>query len=162
MKKLFALLVGVALSATLAYAQTVGPNALSGNECWNAGQGPGGPSSGFLCVNVVRGSTPNSVGTATTNPTAFPTVLGSGGDFLLTAQPSTNPTNFTLPPNPIQDGAIVRVCNTTGAAFATNVLNFVANTGQTLSTSNAFTALAAGACAAAQWNQAAATWYRVQ
>lgn len=58
------LLVGVL--GTLALGQFVINQAPSGSECWNAGQGPGGPGQ-TLCINQVR------------NGMAVTTTSGSGG-----------------------------------------------------------------------------------
>lgn len=178
--RLLATTAGAALAA-LAFtswliAQPIVQNQLSGQECWNAGQGPAGPSTGFLCTNLVRGGTAQSVlsavtgavtiGTATGNFTVTgtpnPTALVTGGNLLITAQPSA--ATFTLPPNPVPDGMTVGVCNASNAAFATNVVAFGANTGQTCAApcSTAFTTLAAGSCAQVQWNQSQATWYRIR
>lgn len=164
MKKL-AMVVGALFALTMgcAQAQPIGQNQVTGNECWNAGQGPGGPSQ-FLCLNTARGGTANSVGTiggaVTLGTTTTAPAINDGGNFLVTAQPSA--ATVTWPPNPVPDGAIVGVCNVTGSAWATNVLTPAANTGQTMNTTAAFTTLAAGSCVRYQWNQANATWYRVQ
>ena len=141
-----------------AIAQPVSLNQLSGNECWSVGQGPGGPSS-FLCINVARGGTANLATTVTGNMTIGAPLL-AGGNLLVTAQPSA--ATVTLPPSPIPDGAIVGYCNVTGAAFTTAVVTFAANANQTLAQAATLTTLAAGTCAREQWNQANATWYRVQ
>lgn len=155
------------------WAQTVTQQTLSGNECWNAGQGPGGPSS-FICVNLVRGSTPNAILSAVTGSltigstsgnftlTGSPTMaaLADGGNVLVTAQPAA--ATWTWPANPIPDGAIVGVCNVTSAAWATNAQTPAANTGQTMNTTAVFTTLAAGTCLRYQWNLSQLTWYKVQ
>lgn len=156
-------LIGAAAIAALvgayAFAQTIAPQALSGNECWDAGQGPGGPSTGYLCVNIVRGGTPQVTQTIT-GSTTLAGASADGGNYLITAQPSA--ATITMPANPVPDGAIVGVCNVTGSAWATNVVTLAANSGQTLSVAATLTTLAAGVCAREQWNQATATWYRVQ
>jgi len=172
-------LVGVALSGLIAaggylIAQPIGQSALSGNECWNAGQGPGGPSTGFMCANTLRGGTANAIlatvtgsftigvtsGNFTVTGTPNMAAIGTGGNVLIAAQPSA--ATITMPPIPIPDGAIVGVCNVTSAAFATNVVTLAANTGQTLNQTATLTTLAAGVCAREQWNQSQLTWYRVQ
>lgn len=156
------LLLGVGLG--LLVAQPVTQNQVTGNECWNAGQGPGGPSA-FLCLNVARGGTANAVlasvaGSFTIGGTAATAASADGGNVLITAQPAA--ATITMPANPVPDGAIVGVCNVTGAAWATNVVTLAANSGQTLAQAATLTTLAAGTCAREQWNQANATWYRVQ
>ncbi len=166
MRKLLLAGLGGALGLLLyaANAQQIGQTTLSGNECWNAGQGPGGTTTGFVCANVVRNSTANVAttvgGSVTIGTTAGLTALAQGGNLLITAQPSA--ATITLPPNPVPDGAIVGVCNVTGGAFATNVVTLAANTGQTLAQAATLTTLAAGTCAREQFNLAATTWYRVQ
>jgi hypothetical protein len=81
-----------------AWAQPVVQNTFSGNECWNAGQGPGGPSTGFVCAQGMRGASQNVATTVTGSFTigaAGATGVGTttqplqfGGTLLLTAQPS--------------------------------------------------------------------------
>jgi hypothetical protein len=153
-------LVGAALVAlsTALWAQPVSQNQLSGNECWSAAQGPGGQSQ-FLCINVARGGTANLV-TTVTGAVTISGVIATGGNMLVTAQPSA--AVITMPPNPVPDGAIVGVCNTLNAPWATNVVTLAANTNQTLAQTATLTTLAAGTCVREQWNQATATWYRVQ
>lgn len=181
MRFLRATIVGAALAALAftigVYAQTIYPNAVSGNECWNAGQGPGGPSTGFLCLNPVSGRNPAAVfsavsgnftiGTASGNFTVATgsngTLVGQGGDLTITAQPSA--ATITLPPNPMTDGAVVKVCNGTNSAWATNVVTVAANTNQTLVPTGAaitLTTLAAASCVGYQWVQATASWYKTQ
>jgi hypothetical protein len=163
---------GLIALASLALAQ-VTQNQLTGNECWSVGQGPGGPSN-FLCINVARGGRAQTVlsavsgnftigattGNFTVTGTPNMTALASGGHLLVNAQPSA--ATITMPANPIADGAIVGVCNVTGAAWSTNVVTLSANSGQTLAQTATLTTLAAGTCAREQWNQSQATWYRIQ
>lgn len=165
------LLAGVALAAALVWAQPVTQQSLTGNECWNAGQGPGGPSSGALCSNPVAGRAPDvaltisgsftwgAAGTTGVSVTTLP--VDSGGYLLVTAQPLA--ATITLPPNPVSDGQIVAYCNVSNGAFATNVVAFAANTNQTLATGvPAMTTQAARTCTKVMFNAAAATWYGVQ
>jgi hypothetical protein len=159
------------------WAQPVGQNTFSGNECWNAGVGPGGPSVGFLCSQAFRGGTNNLTATVAGNTTlglsnsanitpANTTTLQYGGRLLLTAQPSA--AVITMPQNPLQDGIVVSICNTTAAAFATNAVTIGANNtvppNQTVpgAPNNTLTTLGAGTCGSYQWSLANATWYRVQ
>ena len=174
MRKVLFALVALAASAAIAHAQPISQNQVSGNECWNAGQGPGGPSTGFLCLNTARGGTANAVlsavsgsltigatsGNFTLTGTPNMTAVADGGNVLVTAQPSA--ATWTWPANPVPDGAIVGVCNVTSGAWSTNAQTPAANTGQTMNTTAAFTTLAAGACVRYQWNQSQTTWYRVQ
>lgn len=179
-KHLLAGLVGAAIAAltsTYLIAQVTGvfTSAVNGQETWEVGLGgPQGPST-FVTTNFIRGGTAQSVlasvtgsftigvacGNCTQTGTPLQTVLAlSGGNLLVNAQPSA--ATITMPANPILDGAIVGVCNVTGAAWVTNVVTLAANSGQTLAQAATLTALAAGTCAREQWNQANATWYRVQ
>jgi hypothetical protein len=156
--------LGVALAAlaTAVVAQPVTQNQLSGNECWSAGQGPGGPSQ-FLCVNVVRGGTVNfamTIAGSLTVGTGTGPVGSNGGQLLITAQPAA--ATLTLPPSPVVDGAIISYCNVTGSPFSTAAVTFAANTNQTLSPAVTLTTQAATSCTKVQWNQASATWYRIQ
>jgi len=162
------LLVGAAFAALtgLVLAQPVGQATLSGNECWNTGQGPGGTTTGFVCTNMVRNTVAQVAGTlgAGINPilgvTAGWTQLAQGGVMLNIGQPAAN--TITLPPNPVPDGARIQYCNGTNAAFATNVVTIVANTNQTLNQAITVTTQAANSCLILQWYLAATTWYRVQ
>ena len=175
MRRITTLAVGVAL-ATLAvswpWAQPVVQNTFSGLECWNAGQGPGGPSTGFVCSQAMRGGANNlaltmagawTVGGTSTNTTPNNTsTLQYGGRVLFTAQPTAGV--ITLPPSPLQDGIAVAFCNVTTGAFVTNVVTVANNTGQTLGPGAGLTltALAANTCQIDQWNVANSTWYRIQ
>jgi hypothetical protein len=118
-KYLLTLAVGAALAALVAssvlVAQPVTQNNVSGNECWNAGQGPGGPSS-FLCINLVR------------NGSAMLPVSGSGAVVTTATQANstlywvgTAPTTWTITlPTPAFDGEIITVgTNTTLTTMVT-------------------------------------------
>lgn len=161
------LLLGAGLAAAVvtvaALAQPIVQNQLTGNECWNAGQGPGGPSS-FLCLFTFRGGTNQIVltiaGSFTIGSTAAQAQMVAGGNLLVTAQPSA--ATITAPPNPVPDGAVIGYCNVSSGNFATNVVTLVANSSQTMNTAVTLTTQTAGSCARVQWNQAAATWYRIQ
>ena len=170
-------MVGAAVAALAigyaALAQPVVQTTFSGNEGWNAGQGPGGPSTGFVCAQGMRGASQNvaatvsgsfTIGAAgTTGVSTTTQPLQFGGTLLLTAQPAAATIN--LPLSPLQDGIITAVCNVTASPFATNVVTVTAtgNTGQTLNLgAQTITTLAAFTCATFQWNLANATWYRTR
>ena len=167
------ILGGLIAVGGLALSQPIGQSALSGNECWNAGQGPGGPSTGFMCTNTLRGGTANAmlsavsgnftIGATTGNFTVLGSpnmaAIGTGGNLLINAQPSA--AVITLPPLPIPDGAIIAICNSTTGNFATNVVTTSANTGQTLVGTLTFTSQAANSCQRVQWNQSQATWFKI-
>jgi hypothetical protein len=144
--------------ATWASAQGVVQPTLSGNETWQAGQGPGGPSS-YITSNLVRNSTTNILTTVTGSVT-LSSPINFGGNVIISAQPSA--ATITLPANPIPDGAIVGICNGTGSAFATNAVTLAANTGQTLAQTVTLTTLGAGTCARVQFHLANTHWYRIQ
>lgn len=159
MTKLKTFLLGAVIAALAGYAlaQTVGQNNLSGNECWNAGQGPGGPSTGFVCSNMLQSS--QSVAT-NTGASSF-TIGNNVATTIITAQPATG--TITLPASPVINGAIVEVVNGTTSAFATNVVNVVPNTGQTLNGGNvAITTLAAKASVEFRYVLSNNTWYQIR
>lgn len=165
MRKLLLTLALVGGLSAPALAQSVIQDNISGNECWNSGQGPGGPSTGWLCANTVRNSwakvaiTP--AGSATLGVTTGYTALRQGGNLIITAQPAAG--TYTLPPNPVPDGTLIGVCNPTASPFATNVTTLAANTNQTLvGGSITLTTLAAVTCVRVQFNRANTTWYRIQ
>ncbi len=161
--KLISLGLVTALGLGVAVAQTVIYTDLSGNEAWNAGQGPGGPSQ-FLITDVVRNSrqkVAGAINAAATYGTSPLAALRWGGNVLFTVQP-TAVVALTLPPNPVPDGAIVGFCNVTGSNFATTAISWTANSGQTLSTAVSLTTLGANACKYAQFNSATTTWYVIQ
>lgn len=163
MRKLLLALALIGGFASPVSAQSVVQDNLSGNEAWSAGQGPGGTSS-FVSSNVIRNSwakVPTTVAASVTiGVSTGLTPLRWGGNLIITAQPLA--ATITLPPNPVQDGALVGVCNPTAAAFATNVVTLAANTGQTL-TGGAITltTLAATTCVRVQFHRATTTWYRI-
>ena len=173
MKHWKALVAGTAIAvlatASWLVAQPVVQNTFSGLECWNAGQGPGGPTTGFVCGQAYRGASNNlpmtiagafTIGGTSANTTPNNTsTLQYGGSLLITASPST--AAVTMPPNPLMDGVIVAICNVTAGAFV-NTLTATANTGQTISSGGALATLASFACGTYQWNLANATWYRTR
>jgi hypothetical protein len=177
MRRISTWLMGAALAAlvTTPLAAQVVQNQVTGQECWNAGQGPGGPGQ-FICLNLFRSSTSNvvlsavagsfTVGTAT-NTTVVSgsnaTNVIDGGAVIITGQPLA--ATITLPPSPVADGGVVRICNGTNSAFATNVVTVAANTNQTLVPTGAavtLTTLAANTCVAYMWVLANTSWYKVQ
>lgn len=156
-----ALAVGL-LSAPLAKAQV--QNDLTGNETWQAGQGPGGPGA-YITSGMVRGGTNGGLvvigGNFTIGATDSTTGMSEGGNILLAAQPAA--ATITLPPNPVVNGAVIGICNTTAGAFATNVVTLAPSSGQTLSGGNiTLTTLAALTCVRVQFNRPNTTWYRIQ
>jgi len=160
MAKLRAFLAGavIAALASAASAQPVTIFNLTGNECWNAGNGPGGPSAGFVCAYATRGT----IGTVLNNGANPVTMNMNQSNLVLTAQPAAA-ANITLPPSPVPDGMVVEIINGTTGAFATNVFSIVPNTGQTLLGGNiALTTLAAGASKELRYSVTTNTWYPVR
>lgn len=164
-KYLLAGLVGAAVAAlatTWLVAQPVVQNALSGNECWNSGQGPGGPSTGFICAYQVRASVNYLNNLAATTGTVQ--LLNTQNMVVMAAQ-STSGVTFNMPLNPtVVDGAIYSFCNTTNAAFATQVVTITATAPQVFATgaTTALTTLAARTCVKLLYTAANTTWSQVQ
>lgn len=159
MTKLRTFLAGAVIAAlsTFAFAQTIGQGTISGNECWNAGQGPGGTTVGFVCANTLT-----SVQNTTTNTGAASfTIANNVATTILTAQPAVS--TITLPASPVSNGAIVEIVNGTTAAFATNVVTVAPNSGQTLLGGNiTITTLAAHASVEFRFNLSNNTWYQLR
>jgi hypothetical protein len=155
MKKYLPLLLLSALAASAAIGQTISQIDLSGNECWNAGQGPGGPSTGFLCVNTVRSSAPIQL------------VSGSGSATTALSGPvgtvfwvGTAPTTWGVTlPSPAIDGQIVTIATDT---TLTTMVTVTAGTGQTLNASYTSQTLTAVTNVAFQYARSTAKWYRLQ
>jgi len=131
---------------------------VSGNECWNAGQGPGGPSTGALCINLVR------------NGQAFTTFSGSGA-FTTTATQANStmmwtgaaPTTWTITlPNPAFDGEIVEVG--TDTTLTTNVTVQTASTPQNQTMAATFTSqtVSAGSSAEFRFSYTSLKWWRMR
>ena len=152
------LIVVGALVALTSPAFGQAANNVSGNECWNAGQGPGGPSTGALCINLVR------------NGQAFNTFSGSGAFTTAATQANstmmwtgTAPTTWTITlPNPAFDGEIVEVG--TDTTLTTNVTVQAASTPQNQTMAATFTSqtVTAGSSAEFRFSFAALKWWRMR
>lgn len=148
-------LLALALAAGALWAQPVGQSAVSGNECWNAGQGPGGPSSGFLCINQVR------------NGTAFNTFSGAGAVATTTTQANgtlywvgTAPTTWTVTlPSPAFDGEIISVATNT---TLTTLVTVNAGTGQTLDSAFSAQTITANTSVEFQFQNSTLKWFRLR
>src|SRR5215471_20006085 len=95
-----ALTAGAAIAALAVgwlWAQPVIPNQLSGNECWNAGQGPGGPAVGFVCSYQTRSSWGYFLNTAAQTGTVQLTVQQNA--VIMPVQ-STSGVTFNMPLSP--------------------------------------------------------------
>jgi len=151
-----ALALAVAAFAAPALAQPVAQNNVSGNECWNAGQGPGGPAS-FLCINLVRNGTAlalfSGAGAFTTSATQQNSTLQWTG---------TAPTTWTITlPNPAFDGQTITVA--TDTTLTTMVTVQTTNTPQAqvaLSPTYSAQTLTAGTSVEWQFNFANLKWFR--
>ena len=146
-------LVAAAIAA-VAWAQPVVFNNLSGQECWSAGQGPGGPAS-YLCSFTVR------------NGTAMTLFSGSGAVVTTanTQQSSlywvgTAPTTWaiTLPASPF-DGEIISVgTNTT----LTTLVTVTPASGTTLDGTFNSQTITANTSAEFQFSFGTLKWYRLR
>lgn len=157
--KRIALAVGALLALTFgALAQPVVPTSPSGNECWNVGQGPGGPGN-FLCINTVRNTTGYQL-IASASGTVQPTA--SVNTLAVNAQPAAS-TAFTTPANPLADGQLFQVCNVTGSAWATNASTLAAASGQTINGGTiTTTTLGSHACVELIFVLSTTTWYQIR
>ena len=162
----YGLVVGVAcaaLASSWLWAQPVVQNALSGNECWNSGQGPGGPSTGFVCTYQVRSSWNYLLTVAGTTGTVQ--LLNTQNAVIMPVQITTGPLTFNMPVNPtVVDGAIYAICNTSNAAFATQAVTITATAPQVFATgaTTTLTTLAARTCVKLIYTASNTTWSQVQ
>jgi hypothetical protein len=144
----------LAAGVYVVWAQPVTQNQVSGNECWNAGQGPGGPGQ-FLCINLVRNGNGILVvsgsGAATTQATtSVATYFWSG----------TAPTTWTVTmPNTPFDGEVVRLSSDT---TLTTMVTVQAGTTGTMNTTYNAQTVTANTTVAWQYSQVATKWYRSQ
>ncbi|HSW91826.1 MAG TPA: hypothetical protein VLG09_04225 [Candidatus Saccharimonadales bacterium] len=152
----FALAGGIILPS--AWAQPVTQNAISGNECWNAGQGPGGPSQ-FLCINQVRNGAAFTVvaavaGTPTTTMTQQQSTLMWNG---------TAPTTWTIQlPNPAIDGQIVTIGTDTTLTTMVTVSALSTPQNQTLNATYNSQTLTAVTSVEFQYSASAVKWFRLR
>lgn len=144
----------LALASTV-FAQSIGTNPLTGNECWNAGQGPGGPAVGYVCANVMR------------DGAALRVFSGSGAQtYTATTQDSTlywtstAPTTWTIttPPSP-SNGQILTIGTDT---LLTSLVTLTANTGQTINTAFSSGTINAASSIAYQYSTSTTKWYRIR
>jgi hypothetical protein len=152
----------VSAAATWLVAQPVIQNQLSGNECWNAGQGAGGPSVGFICAFQTRASWGYLLGAAATTGTIQLTAQQNA--VIIGAQPNATTTyNMPLAPTPV-DGAIVSFCNVTNAALVGQTVTITATAPQVFATGavTTLTTLAARTCVKLIYTLSNTTWSQVQ
>jgi hypothetical protein len=153
LKKLLLVGLGV-LGLSQAHAQTIVPQTLSGNECWSAGQGPGGPSA-YVCAYQLRNGNAFTVysgsGAVTTTATALQDTLFWTG---------TAPTTWTIttPAQPFDGENLIIATDTT----LTTLVTLTANTGQTLNATYTSQTITAPGSVAFQYSAATTKWYRIR
>lgn len=148
----------VAFGVLIAQAQQITQNAVSGNECWNAGQGPGGPTTGFICINLVR------------NGAALTPVSGIAGTpvNVMTQSNSTMywfgaaPTTWTVNlPNPAFDGEIATIGTDTTLTSMVTVTP-VAGSGQGMNTTFSAQTISAKTSVEFQFSASANKWFELR
>jgi hypothetical protein len=154
----------VALAASWLVAQPIVQNVLSGNECWNTGQGPGGPSTGFVCAYQTRSSWGYYLSNSATVPGNAVQLLNTQNAVIMSAQITPTATTFNMPITGVTDGQIVSFCNVTNAAFATTAVTITATAPQVFAAgaTTALTTLAARTCVKLIYTASNTTWSQVQ
>jgi hypothetical protein len=149
------LVIGLAIPGLVlrfAFGQPVTQNAVSGNECWSAAQGPGGPSQ-WLCIPTVRNG---SDLTLVSGSGAF-TSTATGGTLYWVG---TAPTTWAVTlPSPAFDGQIVRL--DTDTTLTTRV-TVTAGSGSTLAAAYSSQTLTALTPVDFQYDAPSTTWYRLR
>lgn len=162
MTKLRALLAGVVIAALaltgVLWAQGISPTGLSGNEVWNCGEGPGGPSI-FCTANLMRNATGYTL--VPTGGTVNTTVPTNTAKLIATGAITT--WNVTMENSPV-DGKMLEISCPGGSATVAVSAGTVPS-GTTIS-GTAFTACTSGGVAAntAEWiySLSANVWERIQ
>jgi hypothetical protein len=155
-------MVGAALAAlaTLALAQQLTQQSLTGNETWTVSTGGPGGSGFFVTVSQMRNTTGyQTVGAGATVASAPTSAVNN-----LIATGAITTWNVTLP-NPAFDGELFSVTNSTAAAFTTNTTVTASTSPQNQVLAVAYSAqtLAAnGGGAEWQFQLSNLTWYRVR
>lgn len=98
-------------------AQPVVQNAVSGLECWNAGQGPGGTTTGFLCTYLVRNGQAMTV--VSSSATASTTSLSTQQATIFWSGTAPTTWQITLPPSPFDGEQVSIGTDTTLTALVT-------------------------------------------
>lgn len=124
----------------------------TGNEVWNAGQGPGGPGN-FLRCNTLRTTSPAAITSGSGAATYTLTV-----DIATVIWTSTAPTTFdvTLPAN-APNGFIATVGT---ATTLTSMVTVTAPTGTTLAAT--YNSQTLTAPASVSWQLIGTVWYRIR
>lgn len=146
-----------ALCAGLAASQGVVQNEISGNECWNAGQGPGGPSN-FLCINQVRNG--QAISLISGSGAATTTATQQQGTLMWTG---AAPTTWAVTlPNPAYDGEILTLGTDTTLTTMVTVTATTSPENQTLAAAYAAQTLTVSTSVAFQFSNSALKWYRIR
>ena len=158
-------MVGAAFAALAigygVWAQPIVQNALTGNECWNSGQGPGGPSTGYVCSFQTRSSLGYlNIGTS---PTGTINLTAQQNAVMFTGQPGAT-TTLNLPTTGVTDGAIETFCNITNAALLGQTITVAAISPATITAgvTTTLTTLAARTCVKMFYVLATNSWGQVQ
>ena len=152
--KRFLLAALVAGAAFAASAQTVTNRSPTGSECWNAGQGPGGPSQ-FLCINQVRNGA--AITLASGSGAATTTLTQDTGTLMWT---STAPTTWAITlPSPAYDGEIVTIGTDT---TLTTMVTVTAGGSDSLSATFDSQTITASTSVAWQYKLSTTKWYRLR
>ena len=154
-KLLLAATALLGLTASAADSQTIIQNTFSGNECWNAGQGPGGPTTGFICSAQMRNG---RAITAITGSGAATTTATNLQSTLYWTSAATTSWTVTTPAAPF-DGEILTLGTT---ATLTTMVTLTANTGQSLAAAYNNQTLTANPTVQWQYAVANTTGYRMQ
>jgi len=153
-----AIVVAIALAiGTWVYAQGVVQNEISGNECWNAGQGPGGPSN-FLCINQVR------------NGQAISLISGSGAATTAATQQQGTlmwtgaaPTTWAVTlPNPAYDGEVLCLGTDTTLTTLVTVTALTTPENQTLAAAFSAQTISVGTSTCFQFTNATLKWFKLR
>lgn len=154
MKRFLYLALAFCIGAAAAFAQTLAPTSLTGNEAWSCAiGGPQGPSQ-FCTANLMR----NTAGYQTSSATTATQVgVVSAVRYIYTA--AVTSISLTAPASPL-DGEMLEIVNGTGSNFV-GYSNLIAAAGQTVN-SGAVGNLSANTSAEWQYANSTTTWYRLR
>lgn len=157
MKTKLVVLMGASLALVdIASGQPVIQNDVSGNECWNAGQGPGGVTTGFLCLPLVRNGADIRLFSGTTATLATTSTVNDGTMFWTGAAPTS--WNITLIAPPF-DGQIVSILTDT---TITTAVSIVAGTGTTMNVAVTTATITPTTGIVLQYDRGTTKWYRIR
>jgi hypothetical protein len=144
----------LALVAGAAYAQ-IAQTSITGNECWQAGQGPAGPGQ-YLCINQVRnGQSLTVVPSVSGNPT---TQLTQNNSMVYWTGAAPTTWTVNLPSGPF-DGEIVEVGTDT---TLTSMVTVVAAAGTSLNTTFASQTINAKSSVEFRYSAGTTKWYETR